>query len=69
MRSYSGKEFAKLLERNGWTLKGIRGSHHVYMKEGLSARISVPIHGNRSLKAGLLRHLMKLSGIRESDPE
>ena len=50
MKAISGKEFAKLLERRGWKLKRVKGSHHVYMKEGMNARISVPIHGNKPLK-------------------
>lgn len=28
-------------------------------------RLSVPVHGNQPLKAGLLNHLMKLAGIAE----
>ena len=28
MRSISGKEFAKILEKNGWQLLRINGSHH-----------------------------------------
>ncbi len=27
------------------------------------ARISVPIHGNHPLKAGLLKHLLKTAGL------
>ncbi|MDP8922915.1 MAG: type II toxin-antitoxin system HicA family toxin [Chloroflexota bacterium] len=30
-------------------------------------RISVPIHGNRPLKAGLFRHLLKQAGLSEDD--
>ena len=45
----------------------IQGSHHVYAKTGLPARISVPVHGNKALKLGLQAHLMKLAGIKESD--
>jgi hypothetical protein len=30
-------------------------------------RLSIPIHGNGALKAGLLRHLMKLAEISEWD--
>jgi predicted RNA binding protein YcfA (HicA-like mRNA interferase family) len=67
MKSVSGKAFARLLERKGWELKRIRGSHHVYMKEGQPIRISVPIHGNQDLKVGLLRNLMKLARIDESE--
>jgi predicted RNA binding protein YcfA (HicA-like mRNA interferase family) len=67
MKSVSGKEFAKLLERHGWTLLRVQGSHHIYGKTGSDVRLSVPIHGNQTLKTGLLRHLMKMAGISESD--
>jgi predicted RNA binding protein YcfA (HicA-like mRNA interferase family) len=67
MKSVSGKEFAKLLERHGWTLLRVQGSHHIYGKSGRDVRLSVPIHGNQTLKTGLLRHLMKMAGISESD--
>jgi predicted RNA binding protein YcfA (HicA-like mRNA interferase family) len=67
VRALSGKEFAQILERNGWSLKRIKGSHHVYAKEGNPARISVPIHGRTPLKIGLMRHLMKLANIQEND--
>lgn len=62
----SGKDFARLLSANGWELKRIHGSHHVYTKAGRPERTSVPIHGNKTLKKGLLNHLMKLANI--SDP-
>ena len=67
MKQISGKEFASLLEDKGWELKRIKGSHHVYTKPGNPARISIPIHGNRSLKIGLLKHLIKIAEIDESE--
>ncbi|MDH4219192.1 MAG: type II toxin-antitoxin system HicA family toxin [Candidatus Aminicenantes bacterium] len=67
MKSVSGKDFAKILKKNGWKLARIQGSHHIYMKNGRKERISLPIHGNRNLKLGLLRYFMKLAGIKESD--
>jgi predicted RNA binding protein YcfA (HicA-like mRNA interferase family) len=63
VKALSGKEFAQLLESNGWILQRINGSHHIYAKVGSTVRISIPIHGNESLKAGLQRHLMKLAGL------
>jgi predicted RNA binding protein YcfA (HicA-like mRNA interferase family) len=63
MKSMSGKDFAKLLEKNGWTLARIHGSHHIYIKEGRIERISVPIHGNENLKIGLLKNLLKVSAL------
>ena len=67
MRQWPGREFARLLERHGWQLLRINGSHHIYGKAGSIVRLSVPIHGNRPLKIGLLRHLAKLAQIPEDE--
>jgi len=69
MKAISGKELARLLERDGWALMRIHGSHHVYGKQGSIVRISVPIHGNRPLKIGLLKHLLKMAELKETDLE
>ena len=63
MKSVSGKELTGILERFGWTLLRIHGSHHIFGKPGLSVRISVPVHGNKPLKTGLLKHLLKMAEI------
>jgi predicted RNA binding protein YcfA (HicA-like mRNA interferase family) len=56
-----------LLEKHGWVLLRVKGSHHIYGKPGYIERISIPIYGNQSLKAGLLRHLLKIAGLSEDD--
>jgi predicted RNA binding protein YcfA (HicA-like mRNA interferase family) len=66
MKSMSGKELAKLLESNGWILLRVQGSHHIYGKSGVASRISVPIHGNKDIKIGLLRNLLKTAGLLET---
>ena len=67
MKAVSGKEFARILERHGWTLDRVKGSHHVYMLPENPTRISLPIHGNTPLKVGLQRHFMKIAGIAEDE--
>jgi predicted RNA binding protein YcfA (HicA-like mRNA interferase family) len=67
MKSVSGRDFARLVERRGWVLLRISGSHHIYGKSGSVVRLSVPIHGNKPLKTGLLRHLAKLAEISDDD--
>ncbi|HZF10527.1 MAG TPA: type II toxin-antitoxin system HicA family toxin [Thermoanaerobaculia bacterium] len=67
MKSLSGKDLAKVLEQRGWVLRRIHGSHHIYMKEGSEVRLSVPIHGSRALKIGLLRHLLKMAAISQEE--
>jgi predicted RNA binding protein YcfA (HicA-like mRNA interferase family) len=65
MKAVSGKKLSKLLEQHGWKLLRIQGSHHIYGKPGSIVRISIPIHGNKSLKSGLLKHLLKKAGLPE----
>jgi predicted RNA binding protein YcfA (HicA-like mRNA interferase family) len=67
MKSVSGKELARVFERHAWTLLRIQGSHHIYGKTGSVVRLSLPIHGNQPLKIGLLKHLLKMAGLQESD--
>jgi len=67
MKSVSGREFARIIERRGWTLLRVNGSHHIYGKSGSLVRLSVPIHGSKPLKTGLLRHLAKLADLSDED--
>ena len=41
----------------------------IYGRPGSVVRLSVPIHGNQPLKVGLLRHLLKMAELTESDIE
>jgi predicted RNA binding protein YcfA (HicA-like mRNA interferase family) len=63
MKAISGKELARLVEKSGWILARVNGSHHIYCKPGSNVRLSIPIHGNQPLKLGLLKHLLKLAEI------
>jgi predicted RNA binding protein YcfA (HicA-like mRNA interferase family) len=67
VKSVSGKHLCKVLERHGWVLQRIRGSHHIYAQPGNPTIITVPVHGNRDLRTGTLRHILKDAGLTESD--
>jgi predicted RNA binding protein YcfA (HicA-like mRNA interferase family) len=67
MKQVSGKEFCRIVERHGWVLLRVKGSHHIYGKPGSAVRLSIPVHGNQPLKQGLLRHLLKQAGLSEDD--
>ncbi len=67
MKSISGKDFCRLLEKRGWQLARVNGSHHIYIKIETVYRISVPVHKNDALKIGLLKSLMKLASITEDE--
>lgn len=57
-----GKELLKLLKKNGWLEVRIEGSHHI-MKKG-DKEISVPVHGSKSMKKGLLNAILKEAGLK-----
>jgi predicted RNA binding protein YcfA (HicA-like mRNA interferase family) len=47
----------RFLERQGYSVLRIRGSHHFL--EGGDHRTSVPVHGNTPLKIGTLRAILR----------
>jgi predicted RNA binding protein YcfA (HicA-like mRNA interferase family) len=67
MKSLSGRDFVRIIERRGWTLLRINGSHHIYGRTGSIVRLLVPVHGNKPLKTGLLRHLAKIAELSDED--
>ena len=67
MKSISGRKFVKLLESKGWVLLRVNGSHHIYSKPNSPKRIPVPIHSNKALKTGLLKHFLKVADISEDE--
>jgi predicted RNA binding protein YcfA (HicA-like mRNA interferase family) len=68
VKSVSGKEMCRALERKGWNLKRIRGSHHIYGHDDDPATIiPVPVHGNKMLRRGTQHTIMKAAGLTEDD--
>jgi len=63
VKNLTGKQVCKILEKNGWNLSRINGSHHVYCKEGEEPRIVVPVHSNKAIKKGLLTAIFKTAGL------
>lgn len=67
MKAISGKKLCKIVEQNGWELKRITGSHHIYTKEGVEVILSIPVHSNRDLPIGTLTSIMKNAELTEDD--
>ncbi|NHC35026.1 type II toxin-antitoxin system HicA family toxin [Scytonema millei] len=67
MTSISGKRLCKIVERKGWVLQRIKGSHHIYTKSEANQILSIPVHSDRDLKVGTLRALMKIAQLSEED--
>ena len=67
MKTVSGKVLCRIIERYGWELKRVTGSHHIYAKSGVSVILSIPVHGNRDLPKGTLKSLLKDAALTEED--
>jgi predicted RNA binding protein YcfA (HicA-like mRNA interferase family) len=67
LKQVSGKELASAIQGKGWVLARVKGSHHIFTKDGRRERIVIPIHGNRPPKIGLLRAQMKIAELSEDE--
>ena len=57
------KAIIKLLEQDGWTLRGVKGSHHVYVHPLRGGHISVP-HPKNDMGKGIVHKLLKQAGLK-----
>ena len=63
----SGKAVVAALQRAGFILTHVRGSHHYLHKPGAAGLVVVPVHGNRDLPAGTLRSILRQAGLSADD--
>jgi predicted RNA binding protein YcfA (HicA-like mRNA interferase family) len=60
---WSGRKIIRVFKKAGWVLDRIEGSHHILVKEGAEEILVVPVHGNKPIKVGLLKGLIKDAGL------
>lgn len=56
-------DIIKKLEADGWVLRSVRGSHHVFNHPSKGGHISVP-HPKKDLGIGLVQKLLKQAGVK-----
>jgi predicted RNA binding protein YcfA (HicA-like mRNA interferase family) len=59
----SGKAVIAALAKAGFEEQRVKGSHHILKKPGHVYNISVPVHGNRALRQGTLRNIIRSAGL------
>lgn len=59
----SGKAVVRALERAGFVLVHVRGSHHYLRRPGAGQLVCVPVHGGRDLPTGTLRAILRQSAL------
>ena len=57
-----GTEVVKALERAGFSVVRVNGSHHV-MRHADSRTVVVPVHAGRDIPKGTLRNILGIIGM------
>jgi predicted RNA binding protein YcfA (HicA-like mRNA interferase family) len=62
----NARQLIKALEKKGFKFSRQSGSHAIYIDD-YGTRVTVPIHGKKDLGKGLLKQIMKDSGLTNED--
>ncbi|MEM3565241.1 MAG: type II toxin-antitoxin system HicA family toxin [Candidatus Jordarchaeaceae archaeon] len=60
--SLTPKKIIKILEKRGFVLDRVKGSHHIYYHPETRKRVVVPLH-KKDLPKGTLIEILKQAGI------
>ena len=64
----SGKEMLRFLEKRGFFVARVKGSHHILKHpDRPELRVAVPVHGNRPLPVGTLRSILHQADLGVDD--
>ena len=64
--SLTPEKVIKLLEKNGFVLARIRGSHHIYYNPETRKRAIMPLH-KKDLPKGTMFEILKHAGINREE--
>ena len=67
MKPVSGKRLVEIARARGWFFVSQKGSHVKLRNPIDTGMVVVPLHGNRDMRPGLQRSLMRQLGIEEAD--
>lgn len=64
---FSPKKLIQLIEQNGYHLKRVTGSHHIYFLKELKKTVVVPVDGNKNIPKGSFMSILKQAGISKEE--
>lgn len=62
----TSKKIIKLLQKRGFILDHVTGSHHIYFHSEQRKRVTIPLH-NKDLPRGTLISILKQAGLSKDD--
>lgn len=63
MKKYLPKKVIKILQKNGWKEKRVRGSHHIFSKDNEEKIVTISISKN-PIPIGTIKNIEKQSNIK-----
>lgn len=60
------RDVIRILEKRGFILDRVKGSHHIYLNPNTKQRAVVPVH-RRDLPQGTLLSILKQAGIEREE--
>ena len=57
------REVIAILQRAGWYVDHVTGSHHIMRHPDKPGRVPVPYHGNRDIKIAVLHSVIRQAGM------
>ncbi len=63
----TGREIVAALQRGGFRLSHVRGSHHYLRREGAAGLVVVPVHGGRDVPLSVLRSILRQAEMSADD--
>ena len=64
--SLTSQQVINLLQKNGFILDRVKGSHHIYYHPEAKKRVTVPFH-KKDLPKGTLLEILRQAGISNDD--
>ncbi len=59
------RDIIKILEKDGWVLIAIKGSHRQYKHSNKTGRVTIAGHPNDDIAAGTLNSILKQAKLKE----
>lgn len=64
--SLTSQKIVKVLEKRGFVLDRVKGSHHIYYNPETRRRVVIPLH-KKDLPKGTLFEILKQAGISKEE--
>jgi len=67
LRNLTPKEILNILKKDGWYEVSQKGSHVQLKHPEKKGKVTVPVHGGKTLPIGTIKSILKQAGIEDAE--